>query len=125
MYPKDAITKPNYYLTFAQSGDRSIIDVLRPSFEQLDLLPPSIDLVEWTLSTLSAKNASRTVDGLKIPTLLMELSVMRSANINGAADTLVQLITQLDASEASKENARYLILNLVSAAESKWPGVFQ
>lgn len=55
----------------------------------------------------------------------MELSVMRSANINGAADTLVQLITQLDASEASKENARYLILNLVSAAESKWPGVFQ
>lgn len=99
--------------------------MLRPSFEQLVLLKPSIDLVDWTLSTLSAKKVRRTIDGLKIPMLLMELTVLRSANIDAAAAIMVRLITRLDATEASKENARYIILNLISAAESKWPGVFQ
>ncbi|KAI8145077.1 hypothetical protein BJV82DRAFT_512386 [Fennellomyces sp. T-0311] len=43
---------------------------------------------------------------------------LRSNTSDTAVDMFVDLITRLD-------RARYLVLNLVAAAEEKWPGIFQ
>lgn len=59
----------------------------------------------------------------------MQLVVLRSTR-DAAADIFVRLVTESDTS-CSKDRAlgdagaRYLVLNLVSAAEAKWPGIFE
>ncbi|CAO3653584.1 unnamed protein product [Mucor fragilis] len=112
------------------TGDKSIIDTLKPSFEQLDLKPTSIDLVQWTISIVSSSSSKqqRGVDDLKIPLFLLQLVVLKDGESKEmAVDMFVQLITQLDRPTDlnSSLGARYLALNLVSSAESKWPGIFQ
>ncbi|KAG1071175.1 hypothetical protein G6F42_026051 [Rhizopus arrhizus] len=59
------------------TGDKSIIDTLKPSFEQLDLKPTSIDLVQWTISIVSSSSSKqqRGVDDLKIPLFLLQLEL--------------------------------------------------
>ncbi|KAI8636683.1 hypothetical protein BD408DRAFT_376494 [Parasitella parasitica] len=112
------------------TGDKSIIDTLKPSFEQLDLKPTSIDLVQWTISILSSSSSTqqRGVDDLKIPLFLLQLVILKDDDSKEmAVDMFVQLITRLDRPSDlnSTLGARYLALNLVSSAESKWPGIFQ
>ncbi|KAK4514590.1 uncharacterized protein ATC70_002189 [Mucor velutinosus] len=112
------------------TGDKSIIDTLKPSFEQLDLMPTSIDLVQWTISIVSSSSSKqqRGVDDLKIPLFLLQLVILKDGESKEmAVDMFVQLITRLDrpTDPNSSLGARYLALNLVSSAESKWPGIFQ
>ncbi|CEP19966.1 hypothetical protein [Parasitella parasitica] len=112
------------------AGDKSIIDTLKPSFEQLDLKPTSIDLMQWTISILSSSSSKqqRGVDDLKIPLFLLQLVILKDDDSKEmAVDMFVQLITRLDRPTDlnSSLGARYLALNLVSSAESKWPGIFQ
>ncbi|EPB86854.1 hypothetical protein HMPREF1544_06379 [Mucor circinelloides 1006PhL] len=112
------------------TGDKSIIDTLKPSFEQLDLKPTSIDLVQWTISIVSSSSSKqqRGVDDLKIPLFLLQLVILKDGESKEmAVDMFVQLITRLDRPTDlnSSLGARYLALNLVSSAESKWPGIFQ
>ncbi|KAI7903443.1 uncharacterized protein BX663DRAFT_506527 [Cokeromyces recurvatus] len=109
------------------TGDASIMDTLRPSFEQLDLKPASMDLIQWAISLLSTKK--RGANDLKIPLFLLQLVLLKSEEMQ-AVDMLVQLITRLDKpvdlnDSSSLSGARYLILNLVSSAESKWINIFQ
>ncbi|KAI9470965.1 MAG: hypothetical protein EXX96DRAFT_373932 [Benjaminiella poitrasii] len=116
------------------TGDKSIMDTLRPSFEQLDLKPASIDLIQWAVSLFSAfdENKLRGADDLKIPLFLLQLVLLKFDDSDEiqAVDMLVQLITRLhkpvDLNDySSLSGARYLILNLVSSAESKWASIFQ
>ncbi|KAI8884347.1 hypothetical protein K501DRAFT_247853 [Backusella circina FSU 941] len=112
------------------TGDSSIIDKLRPSFEQLDLESASIDLIDWTLSILGSGTVVRSIDDLKIPLFLVQLVVSKTDTKESAVYMFVQLITRLNRPVLSSTNerdpgARYLILNLVTSAESKWPGLFQ
>lgn len=72
----------------------------------------------------------RTIDDLKIPLFLDQLVVSKTNTKESAVYMFVQLITRLNRPVLSSTNesdpsARYLILNLVTSAESKWPGVFQ
>lgn len=113
-------------LTFPQTGDKSILDTLRPSLEKLDLKPTSIDLIDWAISSMKI---GRGVNDLKIPLFLLQLVVLKKdvPKIQ-VVDMFVQLIIRLDRpdhDETCNEGARYLILNLVASTELKWPGVFQ
>ncbi|KAG0183512.1 hypothetical protein DFQ28_010570 [Apophysomyces sp. BC1034] len=108
------------------AGDNSILDSIRPSFEQLDLEPASLDLIEWAASLLGS--TARGVDNLKIPLFLVQLIVLKCSTMDSAVDMLVRLITGLDRPKSvsgADTGTRYLVLNLVSAAETKWPGIFQ
>ncbi|KAI8386898.1 hypothetical protein BD560DRAFT_383128 [Blakeslea trispora] len=114
------------------TGDgRSLIDTLKPSFEQLDLKPPSIDLIQWAISLFSvSKNPTRGTNDLQIPLFLLQLEALSENKQNAqmaAIHMLVQLITRIDqpTDEACAVGIRYLILHLVSSAETKWPGSFQ
>ncbi|KAI9025155.1 hypothetical protein CLU79DRAFT_744317 [Phycomyces nitens] len=110
------------------AGDKSILDSMRPSFEQLDLQPSSIDLVDWTISILESKSHVRGVDSLKIALFLMQLLIFKCDTEEEAAKMLVSIITQLDKPNVKPESStgtRYLVLNLVASAETKWPNVFQ
>ncbi|KAI9322182.1 hypothetical protein BX666DRAFT_585259 [Dichotomocladium elegans] len=114
------------------SGDKSIIDSLRPSFEQLDLEPSSIELVDWVISILGNTSSPRRVENLKIPLFLLQLVTLKENTPSTAVDTFVQLITKLqrpaaatDGSSHLDDGIRYVVLNLVAAAENKWPGIFQ
>ncbi|KAL0086510.1 hypothetical protein J3Q64DRAFT_1497473 [Phycomyces blakesleeanus] len=110
------------------AGDKSILDSMRPSFDQLDLQPSSIDLVNWTISILESKSHVRGTDSLKIALFLMQLIIFKCDTEEKAAEMLVSIITQLDKPNAKTESSsgtRYLVLNLVASAETKWPNVFQ
>lgn len=107
-----------------------MIETLRPSFEQLDLKPASIDLIQWTINMLAGSETTppRGVDDLKIPLFLLQLVVLKNdESKEKAVDMFVQLITQLHCPSDSNSSLgpRYLTLNLISSAESKWPGIFQ
>ncbi|KAI7850060.1 hypothetical protein BDC45DRAFT_263348 [Circinella umbellata] len=112
------------------SGGKSIIDTLKPSFDQLDLEPASIDLVEWILPIIASTTSERGPDDLKIPLFLLQMTALRSDTSDVAISMFVALITRLDR-ETTKDRlqtdagSRYLILNLVAAAEEKWPGIFE
>jgi hypothetical protein len=87
-------------------------------------------LIDWTLSILGSGTVVRTIDDLKIPLFLDQLVVSKTNTKESAVYMFVQLITRLNRPVLSSTNesdpsARYLILNLVISAESKWPGVFQ
>ncbi|KAI9276960.1 hypothetical protein BDA99DRAFT_494530 [Phascolomyces articulosus] len=112
------------------SGDRSIIDTLKPSFDQLDLEPASVDLVDWILPIIASKTSKRGPDDLKIPLFLLQMTALRSNTSDIAINMFVALITRLDRETTSNQlqadaGSRYLILNLVAAAEEKWPGIFE
>ncbi|KAI9493067.1 hypothetical protein BDB00DRAFT_407542 [Zychaea mexicana] len=115
------------------SGGRSIIDTLKPSFDKLDLEPASVDLIEWILPIIGTSKASseRGPDDLKIPLFLLQMSALKSSTSSTAIDMFVALITRLDreisndTTPQADAGARYLILNLVAAAEEKWPGIFE
>ncbi|KAG2235126.1 hypothetical protein INT48_006507 [Thamnidium elegans] len=108
------------------TGDKSILDTLRPSLEKLDLKPTSIDLIDWSISSMKK---GRGVDDLKIPLFLLQLVVLKKdIDKESVVDMFVQLIIRLDRpreDETCNEGARYLILSLVSSTEIKWPGIFQ
>lgn len=107
------------------TGDKSIIDSLRPSFDKIDVKSTSIDLIDWAVSSMKI---GRGVDDLKIPLFLLQLVVLKKdVTKEEAVDMFVQLIIRLDRPKDDKtcdEGARYLILNLVSSVDPKWPGIF-
>ncbi|CAO3655497.1 unnamed protein product [Mucor hiemalis] len=107
------------------TGDKSIIDSLRPSFEKIDVKSTSIDLIDWAISSMKI---GRGVDDLKIPLFLLQLVVLKKdVTKEEAVDMFVQLIIRLDRPKDDKtcdEGARYLIFNLVSSVDPKWPGIF-
>ncbi|RCH95702.1 hypothetical protein CU098_009302, partial [Rhizopus stolonifer] len=110
------------------TGGRSMIDTLKPSFEQLDLKPSSIDLVGWTMTLFSSdKRPSRSTHDLQIPLFLLQLDFFNDTKKEEAIQMFVQLITRVDQpiDEASADGIRYFILDLVSSAEAKWPDLFQ
>lgn len=107
-----------------------MIDSLRPTFEQLNLEPASIDIVEWVVSILNSESAQRQKDGLKIPLFLLQLIILKNNEPSIAIDTLVQLITSIvrtpdNENSVSNGYGRYIILTLVEAATEKWPDIFQ
>lgn len=107
-----------------------MIDSLRPTFEQLNLEPASIDIVDWVVSILNSESAQRQKDGLKIPLFLLQLIILKNNEPSIAIDTLVQLITGIvrtpdDDNSVSNGYGRYIILTLVEAATEKWPDIFQ
>lgn len=87
-------------------------------------------MVQWTISLLSPVSpgkSQRDVDDLKIPLFLLQLAVLKDDESKEMAiDMFVQLITRLDrpANEEAAVASKYLVLNLISSAESKWPGIF-
>ncbi|KAI8978007.1 hypothetical protein BDB01DRAFT_800369 [Pilobolus umbonatus] len=112
------------------TGDQSIIDKLRPSFDTLDLKPTSINLVDWALSILGSTTIIRKSDDLSIPLFLSQLTILKSDSKEDAVNLFSQLISRLDLrsnylADDTDIGAKYLILNLLSSAESKWPGIFQ
>ena len=96
----------------------------------MDLEPASIDLVEWILPIIASTTSERGPDDLKIPLFLLQMTALRSDTPDIATSMFVALITRLDR-ETTKDRlqadagSRYLILNLVAAAEEKWPGIFE
>ena len=89
-----------------------------------------MDLVEWILPIIGSKFSERGPDDLKIPLFLRQMTALRSNTSDTAVDTFVNLITRLDRESTintsqADAGARYLVLNLVAAAEEKWPGIFQ
>ncbi|KAI8988220.1 hypothetical protein BDF20DRAFT_815696, partial [Mycotypha africana] len=62
-----------------------------------------------------------------IPLFLLQLVILKDEVVKDTAiDMFAQLITQLDRSESkSFMGARYLILELLTSTEAKWPGIFQ
>ncbi|CDS02907.1 hypothetical protein LRAMOSA00309 [Lichtheimia ramosa] len=111
------------------SGQTSVIDSLRPTFEQLNLEPASIDIVDWVVSILNSESGQRQKEGLKIPLFLLQLIILKNNEPSAAIDTLVQLVTSIvrtpDDNSVSNGYARYIILSLVEAASEKWPDIFQ
>ncbi|KAI7891780.1 uncharacterized protein EV154DRAFT_507174 [Mucor mucedo] len=109
------------------TGDKSILDTLRPSLEKLDLKPTSIDLIDWAISSMKI---GRGVNDLKIPLFLLQLVVLKNGvPEKQVVDMFVQFIIRLDRpqedDETCNEGARYLILNLVSSTQRQWPTIFQ
>lgn len=106
-----------------------MIDSLRPTFEQLNLEPASIDIVDWVVSILNSESGQRQKEGLKIPLFLLQLIILKNNEPSAAIDTLVQLVTSIvrtpDDNSVSNGYARYIILSLVEAASEKWPDIFQ
>lgn len=106
-----------------------MIDSLRPTFEQLNLEPASIDIVDWVVSILNSESGQRQKEGLKIPLFLLQLIILKNNEPSTAIDTLVQLVTSIvrtpDDSSVSNGYARFIILTLVEAASEKWPDIFQ
>ncbi len=71
----------------------------------------------------------RGVNDLKIPLFLLQLVVLKKdVTKDQVVDMFVQLIIRLDRpknDDTCNEGARYLIFNLVSSIDSKWPGIFE
>ena len=108
-----------------------MIDSLRPTFEQLNLDPASIDIVDWVVSILNSDSGQqRQKDGLKIPMFLLQLIILKNNEPSTAIDTLVQLVTSIvrtpdDDHSVSNNHARHVILTLVEAGTEKWSDIFQ
>ncbi|KAI8381292.1 uncharacterized protein BYT42DRAFT_613082 [Radiomyces spectabilis] len=110
------------------TGESTILELLRASFEGLDLKPSSIDVVSWTVELLSASTFTRGIDNLKIPLFLLQLAVRKCETQEAATDILVNLITRIDrpTDEACPADVgtRYLVIHLAASAHAKYPGIF-
>lgn len=89
----------------------------------------SIDMIKWVLSILGSPVTPYDTDDLRIPKFLLQLFIFRHDQAV-AADIFVSLISKLSIPKTNYQkqaetNAQNVILDLLEAAETKWPGVLR
>ncbi|ORY92096.1 hypothetical protein BCR43DRAFT_80196 [Syncephalastrum racemosum] len=110
-----------------QPGNNGLLEGLQPLLENRDLAFASIDMIKWILSILGSSTAPYDAEDLRIPKFLLQLFIFRHDQAV-AADIFVSLISRLSIPKTyyqkqAETNAQDVILNLLEAAETKWPGV--